>query len=124
MRRVVILQQKECPPARAGRLEETEAMQNRERAEAEQLKQQEDIKAALKQTGAKDEGGAPVAQTSDRVWFSGYVVLLIVFGAVHYLVALSFFGLSSEVVGLLQRIARAVILLVFILGIAKASEVT
>jgi small-conductance mechanosensitive channel len=102
---------------------EAEAMQDIETEEAEQLKYHEDVKAALKQTGAKDAGDGPVAKPRDRMWFSGYVFLLIGFGAFHYLVAYSFFGLSSDVIDLLQRIARVVMLVVFILGIARASEV-
>ena len=102
---------------------QTDAVQDTEIAQAEQLKNDEDIKAALKQTGARDEGDGPVAKTSDRVWFSGYVFLLIGFGAFHYLVALSFFGLSADVIQLLQRVARVAMLLVVILGIARVSEV-
>ena len=98
-------------------------MIKKERAEAEQLKQQEDIKTALKQAGAQEEDARPVAETSDKVWFGGYLFLLIGFGALHYLVALSFFHFSAGAIGLLQKAARIVMLVVLILGVAKASEV-
>ena len=86
-------------------------MTQKERAQAEQLKQQEDIRAALKQTGVQQEGARPVAETSDKVWFGGYVFLLIGFGAINYLVTLSFFGLSQGAIGVLQRFARGAMLL-------------
>ena len=99
------------------------SVQTKEKIEAEQLKEQESIKSALKQTGTLPEASRPVAETRDRVWFGGYVLILLGLGAFHYLVAFGFFGLSGEAVAILRRVARAGILLVLILGIAKASEV-
>jgi small-conductance mechanosensitive channel len=99
-----------------------QAMLNKERAEAEELKHQEDVKAALKQAGVQDDT-RPVAETKDKVWFGGYVFLLIGFGVLHYLVTLSVFGFSDNVIALMQRLARGALLLVFILGVAKASEI-
>jgi small-conductance mechanosensitive channel len=98
-------------------------MIKKEKAQAEQLKQQEDIRAALKQTGAQQEVARPVAETSDKVWFGGYVFLLLGIAVLHYLVTLSFFGLSQPAIGVLQRFARGAMLLVLILSAAKASEV-
>jgi small-conductance mechanosensitive channel len=98
-------------------------MLKKETAEAARLKQQDDIKAALKQTGAQDPDAGPVAETTDKVWFGGYVFLLIGFGALHYLVAFNFFGFSTGAVGLVQRFARGAMFLVLILGVAKASEI-
>src|SRR6266496_3363014 len=98
-------------------------MIKKERAKAEQLKQQEDIRAALKQTGVEQAGARPVAETSDKAWFGGYVFLLIGIGVLHYLVTLSFFGLSQGAIGVLQRFAKGAMLLVLILSVAKISEV-
>jgi small-conductance mechanosensitive channel len=94
-----------------------------ERAEAEQLKKQEDVKAALKQAAVQPEQAAPRAQTKDKFWFGGYLTLLIGFGALYYLASLPLFGLSPGAIQLLQKIARAGALVVLILSIAKASEV-
>jgi len=95
---------------------------NAEKAEAEQLKQQEDIKAALRQT-TPEEFAKPVAEPRDKVWFGSYVFLLIGLGALHYLVTLSVFGLSGDSVRLLQRFAKVAMAVVLILGLAKASTV-
>jgi len=98
-------------------------MHDIERAEAEQLKQQEDIRTALKQTGSRSEGDPPVAARSDRVWFSGYVFAMIGLGALRYLASLSVFGFSGETIVMLQRAASVGMLLVLILALARISEV-
>jgi len=96
---------------------------NKEASEAEELEQHEDVQAALKQTGVQGEASPPIAETKDKVWFGGYVFLLIGLVTVHYVAAVEFFGLSDATIALLQRLARGALLLVFILGVAKASEI-
>src|SRR6185369_16645291 len=90
-------------------------------AEPIQIKQQEVVRQALQQVPAKSP--TPEPQTRDKVWFGSYVLLLVGLGVVHYLFSLGFFGLGDETVGLLRRITRGGVLLVLILGLAKASEV-
>jgi small-conductance mechanosensitive channel len=94
-----------------------------ERAEAEELKKQADIKAALKQATPQTEQSVPRAQTKDKVWFGGYLLLLIGFAAFYYLVTLAVFRFAPGSIEMLQRLARAGTLAVLILAIAKASEV-
>jgi small-conductance mechanosensitive channel len=92
-------------------------------AEAVKIKKQENVRKALKQSPVQDEPPKPVAQTKDKVWFGGYALVLIGLGAFYYLFALSFFGISDDAVGRAQRYTRAAMLLVLVLGLAKASEV-
>jgi small-conductance mechanosensitive channel len=94
-----------------------------ERAEAEQLRKHEDVKAALRQTTNQPELPGPRAETKDKVWFGGYLILLIGFAALHYLAPLALFRLSPAAIQLLQKLARAGALVVLILSLAKASEV-
>lgn len=102
---------------------ETVSTQGQSKAEAERLKQRVDVKEALLQTGSPEANAVPKVKTRDRVWFSGYLLLLISLGGVSYLLSLRFLGLADETTGLLQRFVRAGIFLVLILGAAKASEV-
>ena len=45
------------------------------KAEIEQLKEQEDVKTALKQTtGTKEAAMKPAAQIKDNVWFCTYIL--------------------------------------------------
>jgi len=101
----------------------TVSTQNGEKAVVEQLKQRGDVKEALKQTGAPEEKARPVARTEDKVWFSGYLLLLISFGALSYLLTFRFLGLADGTIALFQKLVRGAMFLVLILGIAKASEV-
>src|ERR1041384_1639166 len=102
-------------------VEEQEA-ETRE-AEEEKIKKQENVRQALKQTPKQDQPPKPVAQTKDKVWFGGYVLVLIGLGALYYLFSLNFFGLSEDAVGRFQRYTKAAMLLVAVLGLAKVSEV-
>jgi small-conductance mechanosensitive channel len=95
----------------------------KDKAKVEQLKQQVEIKTALKQTGNEEETAPPVAQTRDKVWFGGYLLFLVALGGLYYLVTLRFLGLSDGAVYWVLRVARGAILLTLILGVAKASDV-
>ena len=57
-----------------------------DRAEVEQLKEQEDVRAALKQTpGTKESVPAPVPELKDKLWFGTYLFALLVLLALYYL---------------------------------------
>jgi small-conductance mechanosensitive channel len=98
-------------------------MPDKETTEVEELRKQEDVQEALKQAGAQDGRDKPVAERTDKVWFGGYAVLLIVFGALHYFVSLSFLGFSAGAVEVLQRLTRVAMLAVLLLCLSKISEV-
>jgi len=100
-------------------------MANTETVEAEQLevKQQEFVRTALKQDPAQEETPPPTAETTDKVWFGGYVVFLIGLVTVYYLIALPFFGFADETLTKLRGYTKGAILLVLVLAIAKASQV-
>ncbi|HEV8487911.1 MAG TPA: mechanosensitive ion channel domain-containing protein [Blastocatellia bacterium] len=93
------------------------------KAEAERLKQDDDVASALEQTSTRKEGVRPVVEARDKLWFSGYLLLLIGLMALHYLVAIRVFGIADATVELLQRFTKGGILLILLLGLAKASEV-
>jgi len=104
-------------------VEEAEEAQEANEAEAEDIKKQENLRYALKQKPNRDQATKPVAQTKDKVWFGGYVLALVGLAALYYLFTLNFFGFSEDAVGKFQRYAKAAMLLVVVLGLAKVSEV-
>ena len=95
-----------------------------DKAEIEQLKEQEDIKAALKQTtGTKEAAAKPVAQVQDKLWFGTYILFLLGLSALHYLVGLDFFALGPDNVSLLRRLLTGAIVIVLVLALAKSIRV-
>ena len=57
-----------------------------DQSQVEQLKEQEEIKTALKQTpGTKEAVPAPVPELSDKLWFGTYIVALLGLLAAYYL---------------------------------------
>jgi len=98
-------------------------MLNKQRAEAERLQQQELDRVAAEEANVRTDHKKPVAATKDKVWFGGYILLLICFAVLHYIVALRFFGFSANITALLQRLAKGAVLMVFILGLAKVCEI-
>jgi len=95
-----------------------------EKAEIERIKQQEDVKTALKQTtGTKEAAAKPVAQLQDKLWFGTYILLLIGLAAFRYLLDLDLFPIADRYVELLQRLQITAMLIVIILAVAKSIRV-
>jgi small-conductance mechanosensitive channel len=94
------------------------------KAEVEQLKEQEEVKAALKQTaGTKEAAVKPVAQIQDKLWFGTYVVLVLGLLAVQYLLVADFFAIAAEYVTSLRRWLMGALLIIVALAIAKSIRV-
>ena len=93
------------------------------RAQAEQLKQRQDVREALNETTDQPMPEAPKAATKDKVWFGSYALLLVGLGVFYYLFNLRFFGLPHTVVDFLLRYTRGTILIVLVLALSKAAQV-
>jgi small-conductance mechanosensitive channel len=93
------------------------------KAQVEELKQQEDVKAALNQTTGKKDQAPPKTATKDKVWFGSYLLLLLGLGVLYYLFSLEYFGLSDNLRATLLRLTRGAITVVLVLGIAKAVQI-
>jgi small-conductance mechanosensitive channel len=92
--------------------------------EVEHLKEQEDVKTALKQTtGTKETAPKPVVQVQDKLWFGTYILFLLGLSALHYLVGLDFFALGPDNVSLLRRLLTGAIIIVLVLALAKSIRV-
>ena len=95
-----------------------------DKAEIERLKEQEEIKTALKQTtGTKETAARPVAQMQDKLWFGTYILFALGFIALYYIVALDFFALPVEYIRLIRRLFTGALLIDLVLAIAKSIRV-
>jgi small-conductance mechanosensitive channel len=92
-------------------------------AEEVEIKQQENVRNALKQSPVRDEPVKPVAQTKDKVWLGVYALVLVGLGALYYLFTLNFFGFSAGALAQFLRYTRAGMFVVLVLGLAKVCEV-
>jgi small-conductance mechanosensitive channel len=95
-----------------------------DQAEIEQLKEQEDVKTALKQTaGTKEATVKPVAKMEDKLWFGTYILVLLGFLALYHFLGSNFFPTGSKYISLLRQWTMGAILVVFVLTIAKSIRV-
>ncbi|MFL6209611.1 MAG: mechanosensitive ion channel family protein [Pyrinomonadaceae bacterium] len=89
--------------------------QHGDKAKVESLKQQADIKRALKQTAGHKEESKPKVAPRQKVFLSTYAVLLAGLGVIYYLFGLAYFNLHPQVRTYLQRYTRGAILIVLVL---------
>ncbi len=67
-----------------------------DKTEVEQLKEQEDIKSALKQTtGTKETVPKPSAKLGDKLWFGTYILALLGLMAFYYLLGVDILYIHS-----------------------------
>jgi len=106
-------------------------MATREKAEAERLKQNEDVKRALKQTGGqalketearKEEAKQPPAEKSHKLWLSTYVILLVALGVLYYAVRLKFFDFAAVYRTPAQRAVAGAMGIVLVLAVTRAAD--
>ena len=71
-------------------------MANELRTEVEQVKKQEDVKRALKQTSTVKAEEAPKAETKDKLVLTTHLIVLIALALVRYVLQLSLFGFAAK----------------------------
>ncbi len=88
------------------------------------LKEQEDVKAALKQTaGTKEAAVKPVAKMEDKLWFGTYILVLLGLLAFYYLLGSDIFPAPGKYISLLRQLSVGAILVVLVMAIAKSIRV-
>ena len=110
-------------------------METKEKAEAERLKQNEDVKRALKQTGGqalkekearKEEAKRPPAEKSHALWLGTYVLLLAALGVLYYALRLNYFdrllGFAAAYRARAQMLAAGAAGVVLVLAAARAAD--
>ena len=95
-----------------------------DKAEVEQLKEQEDIRAALKQTpGTKESIPLPTPELKDKLWFGTYLLTLLVLLALYYLLGSNAIPARFQYVPLLRSLVLGVVFIVLTAAIAKSIHV-
>jgi small-conductance mechanosensitive channel len=90
-------------------------------AQVEQLKEQEEIRTALKQaTGVTTQ---PRANKQDRFWLGAYIALLLVLAGFYYFLGSSFVPTRTPYIPSLQRWLIGIMLIVLVVAIAKGIRV-
>ncbi|MDP9099712.1 MAG: mechanosensitive ion channel family protein [Verrucomicrobiota bacterium] len=85
-----------------------------------ELKQKEEVREALAQTGGKPK---IKAQATDKFWFVTHALVLLGCAVVYFLLGLKWIPLPQPQLDLLQRATRATVFIVVVLAIAKAISV-
>ncbi len=85
-----------------------------------ELKQKDDVREALAQTGGKPK---IKAQVTDKFWFVTHALVLLGCAVVYFLLGLKWIPLPQPHLDLLQRATRATVFIVVVLAIAKAVSV-
>lgn len=95
-----------------------------DKVKVEKLKEQEDVKTALKQTsGTKENAPKPVAKMEDKLWFGTYIVILLGLLAFYYLLGSDLFPTQTRSVSLIRQLTVGVLLVVLAIAIAKSIRV-
>jgi small-conductance mechanosensitive channel len=95
-----------------------------DKAEVEKLKEQEDVKSALRQTaGTKENTAKPVAKMEDKLWFGMYIVIVFILLALYYLLGSRLFPAEAQYISLIQRLLIGAILVMLVIAIAKSIRV-
>ena len=96
------------------------------RTEVEQVKEREDVKQALKQTGAAPAEEKPKAEAKDKLWLGTHVLLLIGLAAFRYFLQLNVFGLPAKhprYTDFLQKLDLSAMAVILLLAVAKVVDV-
>lgn len=96
----------------------------KEKAEVEQLEEQEEVKAALKQTaGTREFAPKPVPELGDKLWFVTYIVVLLVFGTLFYLLGSNLVPTDTQTIPVLRRLLIGGMLFVVVGALTKSVRV-
>jgi len=98
-------------------------MANELRTEVEQVKKQEDVKRALKQTSSVKPADEPKARTTDKLWLGTHAMILFALAAVYFVLQFKVFGFAARFVPHIQRLDESVMVIVALLAIAKIIDV-
>ena len=95
-----------------------------EKAEVTQLKEQEDIKTALKQTaGTKETVPPPAPELKDKLWFVTYIVVLLILLTFYYVLGSDLVPAELEYIPILRSVLLGAVSIVLAVAIAKSIRV-
>ena len=93
-------------------------------AEVEQVKQQEDVKRALKQTSTvKPPEEKPKAKTTDKLLIGTHAIVLLSLVVLYYILQFKVFGFAARFIPFIQKLDKTAIAIVLLLVVAKVVDV-
>src|SRR2546421_4506503 len=93
-------------------------------AEVEQVKQQDDVKRALKQTSTvKPPEEKPKAKTTDKLWLGTHAIVLLSLVVLYYVLQFKVFGFAARFIPFIQKLDKTAITIVLALAVAKVVDV-
>src|SRR3989440_7657324 len=93
-------------------------------AEVEQVKQQDDVKRALKQTSTvKPPEEKPKAKTTDKLWLGTHAIVLLSLVVLYYTLQFKVFGFAARFIPFIQKLDKTAIAIVLLLAMAKVVDV-
>jgi small-conductance mechanosensitive channel len=102
-------------------------MANELRTEVEQVKQQADVKQALKQTSNVKTKGQPKAKTTDKLWLGTHAVVLLGLLVLYFFLQRDLLGFGRKFPPLfvyyLGKLNKSAIAVVLLLAVAKVVDV-
>lgn len=94
------------------------------KTEVEQLKEQEDVRVALRQTtGTKESAAKPAPELKDKLWFSTYIVAVLILLALHYLLGTNLVPAEIQYISTVRNLLVGSILIILTVAIAKSIRV-
>ena len=95
-----------------------------DQAEVEQLKEQEDVKTALKQTpGTKEVVPTPTPELRDRLWFSTYILTIVVLLTFYYMLGSELIPAEIQYIPRLRSLLLGAVSIVITGAVAKSIRV-
>ncbi len=93
-------------------------------SEVEQLKEQEEVRTALRQTtGTKEDMPAPAPAARDRAWLGTYIFVLLVLFALYLLLGSNLISVDTQYFPTLRNVVLGVFWIVFTVACAKAIRI-
>jgi len=95
-----------------------------DKAEVEQLKEQEDVKTALKQTpGTKETIPPPVPELRDKLWFGTYIIMVLGLLAFYYLLGSNLIPADNKYIPNIRNFLLGALSVIITLAVSKSIRV-
>jgi len=93
------------------------------RTEVEQIKEQPEVKQALKQTTGAEPDSKPAARTKDKVWLGTHALVFLSLAVFYFFLQFKFLGFAARYVSLLHQLTVGAMAMVILLALAKVIDV-
>jgi small-conductance mechanosensitive channel len=89
----------------------------------EEISKRPEIRKELERTTGQKRGEKIETRARDKFWVVGYAVVIVIFGAIYFLIGAKLIPLPETALGITQRMLRGAALITIVLAFAKAISV-